>query len=66
MPEIDYPLDKNMGAHYLTIPRELTLEGNTLKQKPVEELILFNNIYINKGLNLSHLKIQACICCNYS
>lgn len=38
MPEVQYPSDKNMWAHCLTIPRELILENNTLKQRPVEEL----------------------------
>jgi beta-fructofuranosidase len=38
MPEVEYPSDKNMWAHCLTIPRELVLENNILKQKPVEEL----------------------------
>lgn len=36
--EIIYPSDDFMWAHCLTIPRELTLEGNVLKQQPVSEL----------------------------
>lgn len=38
MPEVEYPSDKNMWAHCLTIPRELVLENNILKQKPVKDL----------------------------
>ena len=36
--EITYPSDDYMWAHCLTLPRELTLEDNILKQKPVSEL----------------------------
>ncbi|CAI8887880.1 Sucrose-6-phosphate hydrolase [Bacillus sp. IT-79MI2] len=36
--EISYPSDEHMWAHCLTLPRELTLENNILKQKPVSEL----------------------------
>lgn len=36
--ELDYPSDEYMWAHCLTIPRELVLEENVLKQRPVSEL----------------------------
>lgn len=34
----EYPTDKNMWAHMLTIPREIIIEDNKLIQKPIEEL----------------------------
>ncbi|MED4007283.1 sucrose-6-phosphate hydrolase [Priestia aryabhattai] len=37
-PDVDYPSDEYGWAHALTLPRELSLEGNELVQKPVEEL----------------------------
>ncbi|MDA5561279.1 sucrose-6-phosphate hydrolase [Exiguobacterium sp. MMG028] len=33
-----YPTDRNMWAHMLTIPRELTVRGNRLLQTPLSEL----------------------------
>lgn len=48
MPEVEYPSDKNMWAHCLTLPRELSFEDNILKQKPAEEL---------KDLRKDHLNI---------
>ncbi|PLR94186.1 glycoside hydrolase family 32 protein [Bacillus sp. T33-2] len=36
--ETEFPSDKNMWAHMLTLPRELHLDGNILKQKPANEL----------------------------
>ena len=38
LPEIEYPTDENGWAHCLTIPRELSLKGDKLLQKPVREL----------------------------
>ena len=38
LPEIAYPTDENGWAHCLTIPRELSLKGDKLLQKPVREL----------------------------
>lgn len=34
----DYPTDKNGWAHMLTLPRELTIDGNYLTQTPLKEL----------------------------
>lgn len=34
----DYPTDDNMWAHMLTIPREVTIDGDRLKQWPLQEL----------------------------
>ncbi|EMY8535102.1 MULTISPECIES: glycoside hydrolase family 32 protein [Bacillus] len=50
--EISYPSDDFMWAHCLTIPRELTLEGNILKQRPVSEL---------KELRTSSKSISGCV-----
>ncbi|WP_042350607.1 glycoside hydrolase family 32 protein [Bacillus massiliigorillae] len=38
LPEIAYPTDRNDWAHCLTVPRELTVKGDKLIQKPVKEL----------------------------
>jgi beta-fructofuranosidase len=38
LPEIEYPTDVHGWAHCLTIPRELTVQGNKLIQQPVKEL----------------------------
>ncbi|MFC7441201.1 glycoside hydrolase family 32 protein [Laceyella putida] len=43
--EMEYPTDRNMWAHCLTIPRELKLEGNILKQRPIPEL---NQLRLNE------------------
>ncbi|WP_110112115.1 sucrose-6-phosphate hydrolase [Bacillus sp. CGMCC 1.16541] len=37
-PDVTYPSDEHQWAHALTLPRELSLEGNELIQKPVDEL----------------------------
>ncbi|MYL32154.1 sucrose-6-phosphate hydrolase [Pontibacillus yanchengensis] len=34
----EYPTDKNMWAHMLTIPRTLSIEGDKLIQNPIEDL----------------------------
>ncbi|MBE6044300.1 MAG: sucrose-6-phosphate hydrolase [Clostridium thermopalmarium] len=52
MGEMEYPTDKNGWAHCLTIPRELKLEGNTLKQIPVKEL---ERLRINKKVMKSKI-----------
>lgn len=39
LPDISYPSDRFNWAHGLTLPRELTLENQQLRQKPVRELI---------------------------
>ena len=36
----EYPTDKNNWAHMLTLPREITIDGDRIVQKPVEELKL--------------------------
>lgn len=36
--ESEYPTDKNMWAHTLTLPRELSIEGDRLVQTPIKEL----------------------------
>lgn len=61
MPEIEYPSDKNMWAHCLTVPRELILEDNILKQKPADELKKlrmdlseYKGTLENKALNISN------------
>jgi beta-fructofuranosidase len=38
LPDIEYPTDSEGWAHCLTIPRELSVEDNTLYQRPVREL----------------------------
>jgi len=38
LPDISYPSDRYNWAHGLTLPRELTLENQQLRQKPVQEL----------------------------
>lgn len=38
LPEIDYPTDQYMWAHALTIPRVLTYEQGTLRQRPIKQL----------------------------
>lgn len=38
LPDISYPSDRYNWAHGLTLPRELTLENQRLRQKPVQEL----------------------------
>lgn len=38
LPDIAYPTDKNMWAHMLTLPRLLTVDGNSLIQSPLPEL----------------------------
>ena len=35
---LEYPSDRNMWAHMLTIPRELSIEDNRLVQKPLSDL----------------------------
>jgi beta-fructofuranosidase len=56
--EITYPSDDYMWAHCLTLPRELALENNILKQKPVSELKKLRTIKkeisgdISTGLNV--------------
>ena len=47
MSEIDYPSDRNQWAHCLTVPRELILEDNILKQKPVKEMEALRTDYVN-------------------
>jgi len=47
MAEIQYPSDINQWAHCLTVPRELILEDNVLKQKPVRELETLRNDHKN-------------------
>ena len=39
LPEIDYPTDRHGWAHALTLPRELTIEKDKLKQRPARELV---------------------------
>ncbi|MCF4172331.1 sucrose-6-phosphate hydrolase [Vibrio sp. McD22-P3] len=34
----EYPTDKNYWAHMLTLPREISIEGNKLRQTPLVEL----------------------------
>ncbi|MBY0595016.1 glycoside hydrolase family 32 protein [Bacillus bingmayongensis] len=50
--EMTYPSDDCMWAHCLTIPRELTLEDNVLKQRPISEL---------KALRTSSKTISGCL-----
>ncbi|PHG39846.1 glycoside hydrolase family 32 protein [Bacillus toyonensis] len=50
--EITYPSDDFMWAHCLTIPRELTLENNVLKQRPICEL---------KKLRTSSKTVSGCL-----
>lgn len=38
LPEIDYATDDEGWAHCLTLPRELTIENNKLKQRPIKAL----------------------------
>ena len=38
LPEIAYPTDDNGWAHCLTMPREISLKGDRLIQKPVREM----------------------------
>ncbi|WP_393965532.1 glycoside hydrolase family 32 protein [Exiguobacterium sp. S22-S28] len=38
LPDITYPSDRYNWAHGLTLPRELTLENQHLRQRPVREL----------------------------
>ncbi|MFB4166055.1 glycoside hydrolase family 32 protein [Alteribacillus sp. JSM 102045] len=38
LPEISYPTDRNLWAHCLTLPRELTVKNNKVIQKPAAEL----------------------------
>ncbi|OAS89283.1 MULTISPECIES: glycoside hydrolase family 32 protein [Metabacillus] len=38
LPDIEYPTDSEGWAHCLTLPRELSIEGNVLYQKPIREL----------------------------
>lgn len=34
----EYPTDKNMWAHMLTIPRAISIHGDKIRQEPLEEL----------------------------
>ncbi|MDO5518844.1 MAG: sucrose-6-phosphate hydrolase, partial [Clostridium sp.] len=54
LPEIDYPTDKNGWAHCLTIPRELSLNGEKLIQKPVKELELFRGEKLEYSYTLNN------------
>lgn len=38
LPEIEYPSDEHGWAHCLTLPREITIKGDKLIQKPIKEL----------------------------
>ena len=40
LPEMNYPTDSEGWAHCLTIPRELTIEKDKLKQRPLKNLEL--------------------------
>ena len=53
LPEIEYPSEKNLWVHCLTIPRELKLKNNRLVQSPVPEL---------KKLRKEKETFSGCLC----
>ena len=58
LPEIDYPTDKNHWAHCLTIPRELTLKGKKIIQKPISELKKLRKTKDTFNFNLESEKVD--------
>ncbi|MHC1684375.1 MAG: glycoside hydrolase family 32 protein [Clostridiaceae bacterium] len=57
--EFKYPTDKNMWAHCLTFPRELSLKNNKIIQKPAKELELLRDKRETKeGTCLNLFKVE--------
>lgn len=56
LPEIEYPTDKNGWAHCLTLPRELSIVGDKLIQKPVKELELLRGNHRSIKANINSLE----------
>lgn len=58
MPEVDYPSDKNMWAHVLTIPRLLSLKDNKLYQIPHPNLEALRREELSSLNNLSTYELK--------
>lgn len=58
----EYPTDKNNWAHMLTLPREITIDGDRIAQKPIEELKLLrkNEKSIGEKIGKTFLNIEEC------
>lgn len=60
LPELEYPTDKNLWAHCLTIPRELKIKNGKLIQNPVIELqnMRKSKEEFNQKLNNENIKLN--------
>ncbi|MGJ7913400.1 glycoside hydrolase family 32 protein [Neobacillus sp. LXY-1] len=59
LPELVYPTDRYGWAHCLTLPREITIQGDQLLQKPVQELALLRSEKVEAKVNIDNNTVEV-------